>query len=425
MKFLHISDIHLGCDRYNIKDAEKDFFDAFASVLEKYAIGEKVDFVLIAGDFFHKAQVQPQTMNYAVAALRRLNKEQIPIVVVEGNHDKASPNQKFSWLQALANWKYIYFLQPEIQVSESGDVAVVYKAWDEQKCRGGYIDIGRARIFGSAWWGASTNPTVDLVVEAIRKNLRDDAFHILLLHIDICEIEYVKNSATSLTRERLNKLKEVIDYLALGHVHMSYELEGWIFNPGSLEATNIEEAQAVRGAWLIEVSDENKIVSKRLVQDYKKREFIRLEFKVSDCKTPDEIYEGVASFLETKAQEGCSFKDKIVELSLTGILQFSRSSLDTKKIKAIVENQTEAYHVRLTNKVITENLNEINTEELTNKEIERRIIRSMVVRDSRYKQSEELVEKMTDVIINAKEMAVNRYSAEEIFNNIRATLLNE
>ncbi len=349
MKFLHISDIHLGYDRYNIKDAERDFFDAFASVLEKYAIGERVDFVLIAGDFFHKAQVQPQTMNYAVAALRKLNKESIPVVVVEGNHDKASPNQKFSWLQALANWKYIYFLQPEVSVSESGDVALIYKPWDEQKCRGGYIDIGRARIFGSAWWGASINPTVDLVIEAIRKNLRDDAFHILLLHTDICEIEYIKNSSTSLTRERLDKLREVVDYLALGHIHMSYELEGWIFNPGSLEATNIEEAQVTRGAWIIEFSDENKIISKRLVQDYKRREFVCLEFRVSNHKSPDEIYEGISSFLKTKAQEGYSFKNKVIEITLTGILQFSRSSLDMRKIRAIVENQTEAYHVKLAN----------------------------------------------------------------------------
>ena len=52
MKFLHISDIHLGCTRYQLEESPQDFFDAWIDVLQKYAIDEKVDFVIMARRFF-------------------------------------------------------------------------------------------------------------------------------------------------------------------------------------------------------------------------------------------------------------------------------------------------------------------------------------------------------------------------------------
>ena len=79
MKFLHISDVHLGCTRYQLAESPRDFFDAWIDVLKKYAIGEKVDFVIMAGDFFHKRNVPPETMNYAFAGLSMLKDAGIPI----------------------------------------------------------------------------------------------------------------------------------------------------------------------------------------------------------------------------------------------------------------------------------------------------------------------------------------------------------
>ncbi|MCA1639149.1 MAG: metallophosphoesterase [Acidobacteria bacterium] len=88
MKFLHISDVHLGCTRYQLAESPRDFFDSWIDVLQKYAIGEKVDFVLMCGDFFHKRNVPPETMNYAFAGLSLLKDKDIPAVAIEGNHDQ-------------------------------------------------------------------------------------------------------------------------------------------------------------------------------------------------------------------------------------------------------------------------------------------------------------------------------------------------
>ena len=94
MKFLHISDVHLGCTRYQLPESPRDFFDAWIDVLRKYAIGENVDFVIMCGDFFHKRNVPPETMNYAVAGLNLLKEAGIPVVAIEGNHDQKHYGQR-------------------------------------------------------------------------------------------------------------------------------------------------------------------------------------------------------------------------------------------------------------------------------------------------------------------------------------------
>ena len=53
-RFLHIADVHLGIKRYNLPDRTGDFFRAWREVLERYAIGRRVDFVLVAGDLFDR-----------------------------------------------------------------------------------------------------------------------------------------------------------------------------------------------------------------------------------------------------------------------------------------------------------------------------------------------------------------------------------
>jgi len=87
MKFLHLADIHLGCRRYNLDERPRDFFRAWYDVIVKHAIPEKVDFVLIAGDFFDRRNIDPQAMNHAIAGLEVLREVGIPVVAIEGNHD--------------------------------------------------------------------------------------------------------------------------------------------------------------------------------------------------------------------------------------------------------------------------------------------------------------------------------------------------
>lgn len=410
MKFLHISDVHLGCTRYQLAESPKDFFYAWHDVLTKYAVGEKVDFVIIGGDFFHKRNVDPQGMNHAVAGLNLLKDKGIPAVAIEGNHDQHTAESSHSWLRSLASWGLLKLLEPK---SEDGKIQ--YKEWDEAEHEGSFIDIGKARIFGSHWYGASANVAIPALTKAIKANQRDGAFHILLLHTDV--EGHQTHPIPALSIANLKELKSVIQYVGLGHTHKSYEIDNWAFNPGSLEVTNIDEFKEVRGAFLVEVSDDFVITAKHL-KDYRQRPFDRISFDVSKCTDAGEVVNGVLNKVRNTAH---TFDDNpqkpIVEITLRGHLGFPNSLLELPKIREEVQKITNALHVRIKNhSVPVEYAVAADLEEDVSREkLERRVIEDLIIRDNRYKLR---AETMAEAVIGAKRMALNDESAEKIVDFI-------
>lgn len=411
MKFLHISDVHLGCTRYQLPESPKDFFFAWHDILTKYAIGEKVDFVLIGGDFFHKRNVDPQGMNHAVLGLNILKENGIPAIAIEGNHDQHSNESDHSWLRSLASWGLLKLLEPKSD--EKGNIN--YKPWDDDGCEGSFIDIGKARIFGSHWYGASANVAIPKLTESIKKNQREGAFHILLLHTDV--EGHQTHPIPALSLANLKELKSVTNYVALGHTHKSYEIDNWAFNPGSLEVTNIDEFKEVRGGYLIEVSDDFEITATH-VKDYRQRPFDRILFDVSKCTDAKEVFNGILNKVRNTAR---TFDDNpqqpIVEITLRGHLGFPNSLIELPKIREEVQKMTNALHVRIKNhSVPVEYAVAADLEEDVSREkLERRVIEDLIIRDNRYKlRSAE----MAEAVIGAKRMALSDESSEKIVDFI-------
>lgn len=405
MKFLHISDVHLGCTRYQLTESPRDFFDAWIDVLRKYAIGEKVDFVIMCGDFFHKRSVPPETMNYAVAGLQMLRDANIPVVSIEGNHDQKHNDSDYSWLRSLANWNLLCLLEPKT----TGEGVIAYEPWSEGV--GGYIDIGRARIFGSHWYGASANWAIPMLTKAIGENRRDGAFHMLLLHTDV--EGHQTHPIPALSIAALKELKAVTDYVGLGHTHMHYEIDNWAFNPGSIEVTNISEYRETRGVFVVEVDDENN-VSARHVQDYHQRPFQRLSHDVTQYSDPKDLTEGVLQkcTVETRvAEEGQPAP--IVEITLRGQLGFPNSALETKRIRDEVQKLTSALCVRIKNQSVpVEYAVAADIEEDASREtLERRVIEDLISRDKRFSPR---AFDISDAVIGAKRLALGDEPPEKI-----------
>ncbi|MEZ5425045.1 MAG: exonuclease SbcCD subunit D [Pyrinomonadaceae bacterium] len=408
MKFLHISDVHLGCTRYQLPESPRDFFDAWIDVINKYAIGEKVDFVLMCGDFFHKRNVPPETMNYAFAGLSLLKDAGIPVVSIEGNHDQKHNDSEYSWLRSLSNWNLLYLLEPK-----NHEGKFIYTPWDDETGEGGFIDIGKARIFGSDWFGASANWAIPMLTEAIRENRRPEAFHILLLHTDV--EGHQTHPIPALSLANLKELKSVTEYVGLGHTHKCYDIDNWAFNPGSLEITKIDEYRETRGAWLVEVG-ENLEVSARHLRDYTQRPFQRLGFEVNGYSAPSEITERV---LEKVKLEGRSFDERtdssrpIIEITLRGHLGFPNSELEIQKIRDLAREATGALHVRIKNHTApVDYAVAVDAEEdISREQLERRVVEDLIIRDNRYKTR---VDEMADAIVGAKRMALGEEPPEKI-----------
>ena len=412
MKFLHISDIHLGCTRYQLSESPRDFFDAWIDVLQKYAIGERVDFVIMCGDFFHKRNVPPETMNYAFAGLSLLKDHGIPCVAIEGNHDQKATDNDYSWLRSLSNWNLVKLLEPK-----NIDGKINYEDWNDEDGKGGFVDIGRARIFGSNWYGASANWAIPMLTEAMKENRRAGAFHILLLHTDV--EGHQTHPIPALSLANLKELKSVTEYVALGHTHKHYEIDNWAFNPGSLEVTSIDEFRETRGAFLVEVGENNQITAQHIT-DYRQRPFQRLNFDVSGYAEAKDITEAVLDLVKNQARafdENSGESQPIIEITLRGHLGFPNSNLEQQKIREEAQKMIGALHVRIKNHSapIEYALAADVGEDVSREKLERRVVEDLIIRDNRYKTR---VEEMTEAVIGAKRQALSDETPDKIVDFI-------
>src|SRR5690606_5326118 len=100
------------------------------------ALAHGVQVVVIAGDLFHKASVEPSTLLQAEAGLRRLQEAGIAVVAVHGNHDKARYLAQISWLEYLCEQGLLYLLTPDFE----GEPLRLLP-WDPEVKLGSYVDI--------------------------------------------------------------------------------------------------------------------------------------------------------------------------------------------------------------------------------------------------------------------------------------------
>ncbi len=92
--FLHCADLHLGSPLLGLSLKDEAIArrfaqasrDAFSDLITR-AIAERVAFVLIAGDVYDGEWKDMTTGLFFARELSRLNREQIPVFIIHGNHD--------------------------------------------------------------------------------------------------------------------------------------------------------------------------------------------------------------------------------------------------------------------------------------------------------------------------------------------------
>jgi DNA repair exonuclease SbcCD nuclease subunit len=417
MKFLHLADVHLGCRRYNLEERTKDFFRAWYDVIENHAIPNKVDFLLIAGDFFDRRNIDPQAMNHAIAGLERLKDAGIPVVVIEGNHDQREAVSEHSWMRSLSGWGFIKLLEPTRD--EEGHLKLV--PWNEEERSGSYIDIANARIFGSHWYGASATAAIPILADALRNANEAGRFNILMLHTDV--EGQTNRPIPAVPVAKLKELKSLVGYLALGHTHKKFDLDGWAFNPGSLEPTSIDEYKEERGAFLVEVDDEHQVKA-TYINDYIQRPFQRLSFDVSGVEDAEAVHTGVMDMVEREARAhdaSSGVLAPIIEITLRGQLGFKNSLLQINRLRDEAREKTNALHVMIRNQsvpveyAVAAGLDA----QAPRMERERRIIEDLIARDNRFKSR---AHEMAELVIEAKKQALSNEPPDKILELIAQKL---
>jgi exonuclease SbcD len=140
--FIHMADIHLGYEQYGVRERFNDFGRAFWAIIDD-ACERKVDFVVIAGDLFNKRAIDALTLIHAINGLERLKQAKIPVIAIEGNHDRSFYREGTSWLQFLCYQDYLILLEPAM---ENGMPRL--EPWRQETMQGASVDLlgGRMRV---------------------------------------------------------------------------------------------------------------------------------------------------------------------------------------------------------------------------------------------------------------------------------------
>lgn len=273
MKFMHLSDVHLGVEpdagKAWSKKRAQDIWDSFAeTVLE--AGRQQVQFLLISGDLFHKQPLKRE--------LREVNYlfEQIPqvkVVLMAGNHDYIQPKSyyvDFSWAENV-----YFFEREEVTAFDFPEENVT--------------------IYGLSYWHRE-------IAERLydRLNVAEDGrIHVLLAHGG--DERHIPFSVKQI-------LEQGIDYIAAGHIHKG----GWLVEEraamaGALEPTDCNDT-GEHGYWLGELikSKQNLsgVVSKVHFFPIRKCEYHHLHLTV----TPNTTQYALEAMVRKVLAEGEAYK---------------------------------------------------------------------------------------------------------------------
>ncbi|HLZ07723.1 MAG TPA: hypothetical protein VKT80_03985, partial [Chloroflexota bacterium] len=142
----------------------------------------------------------------------------------------------------------------------------------------------------------------------------------------------VPNLNAELTAAGLDRLREHVDYVALGHIHKHYAVGNYAFNGGSLETLASNEWGWNRGLLHVDVDTETSPpVSVRLVE-VPGRPFSLMRIDVGDFDSPGALLQGCFDRLQVERRRFAGERP-VAFLTLHGNLRFDASDVAVNKIE--------------------------------------------------------------------------------------------
>ncbi len=184
LRLLHTSDVHLGAYDSTSEERRSSLEDHFRQVID-VALRERVDLVLIAGDFFDHARVRPETLEFAADQIARLD---CPALIAPGNHDHVGPGSVYDRMDLTAIAQNLTIMRTpggETVAYEDLEVEVWGKSHTEQDPA--FTPFEGAPPRGEAAWQIGIGHGHYIHPEALLHH----SFHIREEHLAASERDYV------------------------------------------------------------------------------------------------------------------------------------------------------------------------------------------------------------------------------------------
>ncbi|MDW8122730.1 MAG: exonuclease SbcCD subunit D [Armatimonadota bacterium] len=352
LRFIHFSDLHLGVETHGKRDPEtgvssqiQDFLNCLDHLV-KTAITEQVDMVLFAGDAFHSLRPTPLCVREFLKWLLTLADNQIPVVLIAGNHDLPLARGDASPLDLVAVLKnpFLHFQRRPGWISvttKSGSVPIFCLPYVST-----HQLLTTEEIF-SARKDQIRLTAQELLSQFLETKARQrdvsDGPSILLAHL------WVENAELSGSEEFLSETTEPVIplshlqnlgfcYAALGHIHRSQVLgdkDRPVVYAGSLARIAFDEEDQEKGFYLVELKDDKngwKTTSLQFLPSPTRR-FVTLKFDVREQKNPTE-------FVLRAIESGTRLEGAVVRATIFAT-QDQQRGLDRVRIRNALESKAD------------------------------------------------------------------------------------
>jgi exonuclease SbcD len=264
-KILHTADLHLGTTAHDaVRGGESVRLREFLVALDwmvDLAVQEAVDLVVIAGDVYDTHRPEAKIQNAFAERIGRLIEQDIPLVIVVGNHDTAGGRGGAGFLDIFGGLP----LDGVTLISRPESVTVKTKS-------------GPVQVFGIPWiakglfldTGDSTRDAEQKLETELEKYLDDEIIPDLdpdVPSIVVAHLHVAEGLMSSETRVAFGQDPTVpasalarpeFDYVALGHLHRHqavHKAPPAVYS-GSLSRRDFGDEGVQKGVVHVEISDD-------------------------------------------------------------------------------------------------------------------------------------------------------------------------
>ena len=349
MKFAHMADCHIGAWRDpKLKDLS---IDAFVKAI-RISIDHKVDFIIIAGDLFNTALPGIDNLKTAVKSLKELKEKNIAVYIIPGSHD-FSPSGK-TMIDVLEEaGLVINVVKGHVQEGK------LHLHFTQDEKTGVKITgmLGKRGILEKSYYEKLDHESLE----------KEQGKKIFIFHGPIRELMGAENSP--MEAYDLSYMPKGFEYYAGGHVHIIKEYSDSNYKkvvyPGPLFPASFSELEKL-GCGGFFIYDNGRIIREEI--NIKNVFTVKID---AENKSPEEVEKTI--YEKTAKKE---FVNTIVLMRVSGKLKTGKTSdIHFKEITSDIYSQGAFFVMRNTNKLISEEFEEIKIDEKTVDDVEDSLIK--------------------------------------------------